>query len=296
MTNGWWYFGRRRAGSQMLGACNRMWVHVWCGAPGCIHSYIAKGLQKRLGGSWLSPPLIVTQSYWCDILGLCIVSWILQCLIKDRRLSYHSCMSARMLQVHLPQLLGSEQNVDVPIPLSVDTSAWTPSVPPQTGVETTDLLRMRQKEVEVIRSSHLISHTYVKVRDEGGDKIWATPYIFEHKICAHTQTHRVANNSQILGATYLPLLPVMVLQQNWGFIHEVERGYPFIQQLLSSTATCTDHGLPHSSLKNHAPQAWSAWASKGDEEEPTCKHLWSLRIPEYFHAWGKLTPYSVNTR
>ena len=83
LTNGWWYFGRRRAGSQMLGACNRMWVHVWCGTPGCIHSYIAKGLQKRLGGSWLSPPLIVTQSYWCGILRDkfllgCIVSWIFQ--------------------------------------------------------------------------------------------------------------------------------------------------------------------------------------------------------------------------
>ena len=58
LTNGWWYFGRRRAGSQMLGACNRMWVHVWCGTPGCIHSYIAKGLEKGLGRSWLSPPLI----------------------------------------------------------------------------------------------------------------------------------------------------------------------------------------------------------------------------------------------
>ena len=36
---------------------------MWCGAPGCIHSYIAKGLQKqkRLSGSRLSPPLIVAQ-------------------------------------------------------------------------------------------------------------------------------------------------------------------------------------------------------------------------------------------
>ena len=55
-------------GGQSNVGCNRTWVHVWCGAPGCIHSYIAKGLQKRLGGSWLSPPLIVTQSYWCGIL------------------------------------------------------------------------------------------------------------------------------------------------------------------------------------------------------------------------------------
>jgi len=48
-------------GKQSNVGCNRTWVHVWCGAPGCIHSYIAKGLQKGLGGSWLSPPLIVTQ-------------------------------------------------------------------------------------------------------------------------------------------------------------------------------------------------------------------------------------------
>ena len=128
-----------------------------------------------------------TQSYWRDILGLCIVSWILQCLIKDRRLSYHSCMSARILQVHLPQLLGSEQNVDVPIPLSVDTLAWTSTVLPQTGVETTDLV-LRKRQEEVIRSSHLISHTYVKVGDKGGEKIWAAMYIWTQDMRTHTHT------------------------------------------------------------------------------------------------------------
>jgi len=35
-------------GRQSNVGCNRTWVHVWCGAPGCIHSYIAKGLQKGL--------------------------------------------------------------------------------------------------------------------------------------------------------------------------------------------------------------------------------------------------------
>ena len=90
-------------------------------------------------------------------------------MIKDRRWSYHT---TRILRVHLPQLLGWEQNVDVPIPPCVDTLAWTSTVLPQTGVETTDLV-LRKRQAEVIRSSHLISHTYVKVRDEGGDKIWA---------------------------------------------------------------------------------------------------------------------------
>ena len=93
--------------------------------------------------------------------------------------------------------------MDVSIPLSVDTLAWTSTVPPQTGVETTDLV-LRKRQEEVIRSSHLISHTYVKVRDKGGDKIWATPYIFEHKICAHTWTHWVANNSHKSGCNLSP--------------------------------------------------------------------------------------------
>ena len=282
--NGWWYFGCQRAGTCVMWS-PRVYPFIHC--KGSI-----EGTRRIM--AFTTPhrntKLLAWYPAWQVPLGLHRILNL--SMIKDRRWSYHT---TRILRVHLPQLLGWEQNVDVPIPLSVDTLAWTSTVLPQTGVETTDLvLRMRQEEV--IRSSHLISHTYVKVRDKGGDKIWATPYIFEHKICAHTWTHWVANNSHKSGCNLSPSA------SRYGYATELRihtwggEGVSIHTTVALLHATCTDHGLPHPSLKNHAPQAWSAWASKGDEEEPTCKHLWSLRIPEYFHAWGKLTPYSVNTR
>ena len=118
LMNGWWYFGCQRAGTCVMWS-PRVYPFIHC--KGSI-----EGTRRIM--AFTTPhrntKLLAWYPAWQVPLGLHRILNL--SMIKDRRWSYHT---TRILWVHLPQLLGWEQNVDVP-PLSVDTLVWTSTVVP----------------------------------------------------------------------------------------------------------------------------------------------------------------------